>query len=802
MKKFTFSFKSLLVAAGLLLGSANAWAGVKSTIYEKAVEDWSASDIVTTETAGKWLTSTSGDGNRGLFIVADKGLMTRTRGNTNIDTGTLLLSRTANTIVTLDAVWNVGDSDKSGSHQQGYNQYCSIQYGDLLVKCCLDTRSADYSYTIKGVKTSLGAAAGTLLNTDLTIHIVVNSITNEISEFYIKNGATTLAQFSDLTDANNAFTSGTNYDKVITKSDISGVSSTNDFNYLKSITVQQETQTVYSYTVNAKKSGTLIKQIASGKYLVGDDAIRVAYPQNILKGNTLYSIAMRGSDPRFATSFTPDEDNYSVDLSYDVTPVTDVIYYTEAENITGVSSCSNVNYASLDKMGYTWNGVGDEVYKEVLTLPAGKYKIYARGVNGNGSDRTCHFKVGTEVKWTFSITQSNSNVTGNSEEFTVAAPTTLYFSCVGSSASGCDWFYIKGTVDEGTNVTGLIENADMETAGSGSGFQEVVKGWNNTDNVVNYRRLTNSSVTNNPSGAFTNTYSFENWSNAVGGLTGQMSQTINGLPNGVYKLQLAALVRTVNGQFVYGKSNGKTYKTTLSGANETANDYEVIVVVEDNQLEIGLDMNNSGADWAAIDNARLIYMPTVPATISAAGYATFSSPYPLDLTTANTPAGLTAYYINSTELSKNNAPFTTIDQTVAAGQGILLKGAANTYNIKVAASGTTLPDNALVATDGSAILEGNYVFAYVTASPSTTAGFYYVSADTDPVAAGKAYLNGSLVPSSVKSFIFGDDTATGVEAPVAAEAEEDGVYYNLNGQQVTKDYKGIIIVNGKKFFNK
>ena len=199
---------------------------------------------------------------------------------------------------------------------------------------------------------------------------------------------------------------------------------------------------------------------------------------------------------------------------------------------------------------------------------------------------------------------------------------------------------------------------------------------------------------------------------------------------------------------------------------------------------------------------KISYQTSVPVTVTEAGYATFSSPYPLDLTTANTPDGLTAYYIAEGNLSKNNASFTAINQTVAAGEGILLKGAANIYNIKVAASGTDLSDNALVATDGNAIPANNYVFAYETENPSTTAGFYYVNEATAAVPAGKAYLNGSKVPSSVKSFIFGDDTATGVDAPVAAEAEEDGVYYNLNGQQVTKDYKGIVIVNGKKFYNK
>ena len=280
-KKYYFNNTSAAIDASsvfLLLSEEMAYLEIttaeksstyKNYVYSREVtanchDTWSASDIVTTETAGKWLTSTSGDGNRGLFIVADKGLMTRTRGNTNIDTGTLLLSRTANSIVTFDAVWNVGDSDKNG-HQQGYGQYCSIQYGDLLIKCCLDTRSSSYTYTINGKETSLGASAGSLLNTDLTIHLVVNSSTNEISEFYIKNGTTTLAQFSDLTAQNNAFAAGTNYDKVITKADISGISSTNDFNYLKSITIQQETQAVTAANVTFKYEDTAGNSLSAYK---------------------------------------------------------------------------------------------------------------------------------------------------------------------------------------------------------------------------------------------------------------------------------------------------------------------------------------------------------------------------------------------------------------------------------------------------------------------------------------------------------------------------------------------------------
>ncbi len=176
-------------------------------------------------------------------------------------------------------------------------------------------------------------------------------------------------------------------------------------------------------------------------------------------------------------------------------------------------------------------------------------------------------------------------------------------------------FLIYRIAKKNLDMTSRIVNPDMETEGDGEAYwQKGVKGWTNCSAVTNYRQLAFTEG-QNPNGAFTGTYAFENWHSSS--LVGTMSQTISNLPNGVYKLQLAALVRTVNGQFIYGKSNDITYKTNLAGSGEQANDYSVYVVVADNQLEIGLDMNDAGADWAAIDNARLTYIASsLPALLT------------------------------------------------------------------------------------------------------------------------------------------------------------------------------------------
>ena len=54
------------------------------------------------------------------------------------------------------------------------------------------------------------------------------------------------------------------------------------------------------------------------------------------------------------------------------------------------------------------------------------------------------------------------------------------------------------------------------------------------------------------------------------------------------------------------------------------------------------------------------------------------------------------------------------------------------------------------------------------------------------------------------SYIDGSSIATGINSPyvITKKAEGNGKWYNLNGQQVDSSYKGIVIVNGRKFVNK
>lgn len=189
---------------------------------------------------------------------------------------------------------------------------------------------------------------------------------------------------------------------------------------------------------------------------------------------------------------------------------------------------------------------------------------------------------------------------------------------------------------------------------------------------------------------------------------------------------------------------------------------------------------------------------TVSATLGTNGYATFASPYPLDLTSANLPAGLTAY---KASVSGTTVTFTELNQTVPANTGVLLQGeAGGSYNIPVVASGTEVTENAfLVNTDGTTFAGDNDYYYFGLLKNTLTFGTF------DPlnvaIPASKAYLKvlkSSLGAGARLNISFADDETTGIADVRGKMSDVRGGYYNLSGQRVDQPQKGLYIVNGKK----
>ena len=175
---------------------------------------------------------------------------------------------------------------------------------------------------------------------------------------------------------------------------------------------------------------------------------------------------------------------------------------------------------------------------------------------------------------------------------------------------------------------------------------------------------------------------------------------------------------------------------------------------------------------------------TVNVEVSAAGYATFVTPKPVDFT------GVTAYVVSAI----NTVTVTLTEVTEApANTPVIIKADEGSYPLIVKESAAEVGANLLKVSDGT-IVGGDGIF--VLAKPEgKEAGFYAVKTGSF-IAKGKAYID--VINADVKVFYFNFDNETAIET-IAVEKEtiNEGIY-NLSGQRVNKAQKGIYIINGKK----
>ncbi len=199
--------------------------------------------------------------------------------------------------------------------------------------------------------------------------------------------------------------------------------------------------------------------------------------------------------------------------------------------------------------------------------------------------------------------------------------------------------------------------------------------------------------------------------------------------------------------------------------------------------------DNSGYDWIIEE------VESLPVTVKEAGYATLYAPVALTV-----PAGVTAHTVTL------NGEWATLSEaltTIPANTGVVLAGAANTYNFSITTADAFNGTNALT---GSVAAEYKTEDAYVLAMPegAETAGFYIAAKNQNEGAAflnnsHKAYLPKPAGAEGVAcySFRFGEGT-TGIEN-VKGENGNVKAIFDLTGRKVNSiTAPGIYIVNGNK----
>ena len=576
--------------------------------------------------------------------------------------------------------------------------------------------------------------------------------------------------------------------------------------------------------------------IASGTVTEGSSA-QFGYPQYVNKEGTLYEAAksLAGSAGYYLMNFTPTKDNDAMTINYSETSINNVVFYTEAEDIEGITK-NNGNNTNIRCSG-AWGGYAEDEVK-LTALEAGRYKVYGQvwGNTGTTFTLTANGKTIWE-KATVGYLDNASAIFDFGEETDIMIP------AAGANGKVLDYIYIQKVGEHIANMSivgDFSENAWDETNGvamtqddenpaiwtlvvesfvaEGKTYAYKATANNNWDDYVLPAGTDNKTI-DLTAGTYKLTFTVNTTENTLNLVAEkQVDYTVVGCFNNDETASFFGTAWDANNNDNNMVSNGDgTYSKTFTCVALEAGTI-LYKVVEGHNWDTTWgftqsDTNpNGNADYAVntagtyditftfnpIDKlsngynltCELTATPTTLAkTISAAGYATYCSPYALDFSEV---AGLKAYIA-----TKNGDAVKFVAVTsVPANTGVLLKGEAGDYNINVVSSSETdVKDNLLVGvTEETKVAAG----AFVLLNGEQGVGFYKTTKEFT-VGANTAYLPAI---DGARTFIgFSSDTTTAIEG-VNAVAKGDNRYYNLQGQRVDAPTKGLYIVNGKKVIMK
>lgn len=187
-------------------------------------------------------------------------------------------------------------------------------------------------------------------------------------------------------------------------------------------------------------------------------------------------------------------------------------------------------------------------------------------------------------------------------------------------------------------------------------------------------------------------------------------------------------------------------------------------------------------------------------TIPSSSFATYAAYYPVNYA----ELGLKAYAVKLND-AKDGVEFTEIPGVVPAGVPVLLKGDANKeYALNKADGGSSvstdlkMSDGTATSTDASASTDAVTLYALSTVDGVTA--FYPVKKNSK-IPAKRCYLEVKSTSPKAAFYSLGTNfgETTGISSVENKVEKADAPVYNLAGQLVGKDYKGLVIKNGKKF---
>lgn len=297
---------------------------------------------------------------------------------------------------------------------------------------------------------------------------------------------------------------------------------------------------------------------------------------------------------------------------------------------------------------------------------------------------------------------------------------------------------------------------------------------------------------------------------------GEASYILNVTPSLDDAISVAEALKTADGTKVLVK--GIVTRTSAFNSKYTnLNYYLADANAADNELEVYRGMGLKGADITSADDiargdevfvygtlktfnstkeldASSIILKQTKAeektSITAAGWATYVTARSVDFSKTSDVKAYTVAY-STTDDAITLTPVTAVPGNTA----VVLKGNQGDYTFTTTTDAAAVSKNNLkFYTKATEVAKAKTV--YILANNNGTVGFCPATVGST-VPAYKGYLSISG-GTTAKNFFALDGTATGINSIAADKANGRDVRFNLAGQRVDKNYKGVVIVNGKK----
>ncbi len=253
--------------------------------------------------------------------------------------------------------------------------------------------------------------------------------------------------------------------------------------------------------------------------------------------------------------------------------------------------------------------------------------------------------------------------------------------------------------------------------------------------------------------------------------------------------------------------NGTISADHVTMKNSAFDSFELTITNASSDAKITFEGNATSNSQFFLDDVK-ITAPTTPGvsvTVPASGWGTFCSPYALDL--GNAATTVEAYAVSKYNAAAGTVTFEKITGKVPAKTPLVIKGeASSTKKIAVTEDATSAP--------AANILRGYLSPTYYAGADATETLMGMSGGEFKKVQAGTIPANRAVlvmatddfnnIPDGSKlTFIIEDNSETdGINNHSINYVKYDGNAYNLSGQRVGNDYKGIVIVNGKKLIRK